>query len=46
MRKDSLDPGFFKKGRLNFGENELDKSTIKSAIDLSKEGLALTKIQK
>lgn len=46
MRKDSLDPGFFKKGRLNFGENELDKSTIESAIDLSKEGLALTKIQK
>ena len=46
MRKNSLDPGFYKKGRLSFGENELDKSTIKSAIDISKEGLALTKIQK
>ena len=44
MRKTSSDPSFFNKGRINFGGNELDLSTIKSAIDLCKEGLALIKI--
>ena len=45
MRKLSSDPSFFNKGRMNFGDKELDPLTIKSAIDFSKEGLDLIKIQ-
>ena len=45
MRKTSSNPNFFNKGRTNFGEKELDPLIIKSAIDFSKEGLDLTKIQ-
>jgi len=45
MRKTSSDPIFFNKGRINFGDKELDPLTIKSAIDFSKEGLDLVKIQ-
>ena len=45
MRKTSSNPFFFNKGRINFGEKELDQLTIKSAIEFSKEGLDLTKIQ-
>ena len=45
MRKASSDPDFFKMGRMNFGNNELDISLIKSAINFSKEGLSLTKIK-
>ena len=45
MRKSSSNPDFFNKGRVNFGANDLDISTIKSAINFSKEGLSLTKIQ-
>ena len=45
MRKTSSDPSFFNKGRMNFGEKELDPSTIKSAINFSREGLDLIKFQ-
>ena len=45
MRKLSSDPSFFNKGRINFGEKELDPLTIKSAIDFCKEGLDLINIQ-
>ena len=45
MRKTSSDPSFFNKGRMNFGEKELDPLTIKSAIDFSREGLDLIKFQ-
>ena len=45
MRKTSSDPIFFNRGRINFGRKELDSVTIKSAIDFSKEGLDLVKIQ-
>ncbi len=45
MRKLSSDPSFFNKGRMNFGEKELDPLTIKSAIDFCKEGLDLINIQ-
>tara|TARA_B100000242_G_scaffold237909_1_gene177802 strand:+ start:282 stop:1142 length:861 start_codon:yes stop_codon:yes gene_type:complete len=44
MRKTSSDSSFFNKGRINFGGNELDQLTINSAIDLCKEGLAMTRI--
>ena len=45
MRKTSSDPSFFNKGRMNFGDKELDPLTIKSAIDFSREGLDLIKFQ-
>ena len=45
MRKTSSNPIFFNKGRINFGEKELDPLTIKSAIDFSKESLDLTEIK-
>ena len=45
MRKTSPNPNFFNKGRINFGDKELDPLTIKTAIDSSKEGLDLVKIQ-
>ena len=45
MRKTSSNPDFFNVGRVNFGENDIDISTIKSAINSCKEGLSLTKIQ-
>ena len=45
MRKTSSNPDFYNKGRLNFGENDLDISTIRSVVNLCKEGLSLTKIQ-
>ena len=45
MRKTSSNPDFFNIGRVNFGKNDIDLSTIKSAINSCKEGLSLTKIQ-
>ena len=45
MRKLSSDPSFFNKGRMNFGEKELDTLTIKSALEYCKEGLNLFNIQ-
>tara|TARA_B100001939_G_scaffold160561_1_gene138594 strand:+ start:268 stop:1116 length:849 start_codon:yes stop_codon:yes gene_type:complete len=45
MRVTSSNPDFFNKGRIDFGKNDIDISTIKSAINSCKEVLSLTKIQ-
>lgn len=46
MRKNSPNPEFFSKGRLNFGFGELKLDIIEEALEVCNEGMSLLKIER